>query len=76
MEIDKDLMVELFDEEQMTDVDGNTFTVKESIGKFSINWLESSKYLKECDRDILIRWIDADTAKIQRITDIQNTPVV
>lgn len=74
--IDKDLFVELFDEEQMTDVEWNTFTVRKSIWKFAISDLERTKYLKTCDRDILNRAIDALDDKIQRITDIQNTPVV
>ena len=73
--IDEDLFVELFDEEQMTDVDWNTFTVRKSIWKFCISDLNRTKYLKTCDRDILNRAIDSLDDKIQRITDIQNTPV-
>ena len=72
--VDKDLVVELFDSEQMTDVDWNAFTVRKSIWSFSISDLENTKYLKTCDRDILNRSIVSLEDKIQRIIDIQSIP--
>ena len=76
MAINKDLMVELFEDVPAKDSDGNDITIKKSLGTWCITDLERARQWRTDEINRATNLRDRIDIKIQMITDIQNTPVV
>ena len=72
VDIDNDLMVELFDDIPAKDSDWNDVVIQKSIGKFCITDLLRARWWRTEELNRATNLIARIDSKIQKITDIQN----